>query len=300
MNNLYVLFCASSNTLELRQYIESICDGHSFIEQPVFDGELAFNAAVKYSANLKCASLAMATEVVERVQVGSFSQQIDTFIVEKPKNLAAKIEQLFFDMDSTLIDMEVIVALAEFAGSSKEVSDITERAMNGELNFAESLIHRVATLKGIPKSVIEQVKSSLPLNTGAELLAEFMQKNAIKGYILSGGFSYFTNVLVKKLNFVDSKANALVISEEGTLTGELEGEIVDAQTKADYVLVKTSTNSALHMVVGDGANDLKMMETTPYSVAYKAKPIVNKQARFAIKNTGLDAIIYLLKLINSN
>ena len=299
MINLYVLFCATSNSLELREYISSISEGQSLIEQRIFDGKSAFSGAVKYSIYLKCPSKTLATELVKRVEAGSFSQQIDAFIVEKSEKLTATIEQLFFDMDSTLIDMEVIVALAEYAGSSKEVSDITERAMNGELNFAESLIHRVATLKGLPKSVIEQVKAALPLNIGAELLAEYMRNNAIKGYILSGGFSYFTNVLVKKLNFVDSKANALAISEEGTLTGKVEGEIVDAQTKADYVLANTSTNAALHMVIGDGANDLKMMATTPYSVAYKAKPIVNKDACFTIKNTGLDAINYLLMLINN-
>lgn len=298
MNNLYVLFCSTSNTTELRQFLVALVGSESLTELSLFRGKESYQYAVQFCAYAEDVS----SEVAEKWEISisdcPFSNEIDLFTFEKPKLANQKIDQLFFDMDSTLIDMEVIVALAEHAGKAKEVSEITELAMNGELNFSESLIKRVATLKGLPKEVIEQVKTTLPLNIGAELLAEYMKLNEVKGHILSGGFSYFTEVLVKQLRFQDSRANALVIAENGDLTGEVAGDIVDAQAKADYVLGKTKAGEGSHMVVGDGANDLKMMATTPYSVAYKAKPVVVQQASFAINNTGLDAIIYLLRVIN--
>jgi phosphoserine phosphatase len=299
LENLYVLFCASSNTLELRQFLTEIANGEKLVELELFSAKANFSKSVAYSAFIECPSSIYMENVLNEVQLSAFSQHIDSFIIRKNSAKSTKIEQVFFDMDSTLIDMEVIVALAEHAGTSKEVSEITERAMNGELNFSESLIKRVSTLKGLPKSVIDDVQNSLPLNIGAELLAEYMRVCAIDGYILSGGFTYFTEVLVSKLQFKSSKANELVISNEGFLTGEVKGEIVDAQAKADFVLSKRiNPEVANNMVVGDGANDLKMMATTPYSVAYKAKKIVNDKASYKIKNTGLDAIIYLLMMLN--
>lgn len=280
------------------QFVASL-DRHSSIEElAIYSGKNLFSRAVAYAALINCETLKDALTVQREVSLSEFKSQIDTFIIDRTLSKGKKIGQLFFDMDSTLIDMEVIVALADHAGKAEEVAQITEAAMRGELNFSESLIKRVERLKGLPSSIIQAIQATLPLNIGAELLAEFMKEHAIKGYILSGGFTYFTQVLVEKLNFITSKANNLVISDNGVLTGEIKGEIVDAQAKADFVLSSINSDTSQHMVVGDGANDLKMMATTSYSVAFKAKEIVNKEAAFIIKNTSLDAIIYILRAIN--
>ncbi len=201
-----------------------------------------------------------------------------------------------FDMDSTLIEAEVIDELAKEAGVGDQVAEITERAMRGELDFSQSFRQRVGLLKGLSESVLEQVANRLVMTEGAERLISRLRQLGYKTAILSGGFTYFARGLQKKLGIDYVYANELDI-ENGVVTGEVRGEIVDGQRKA-ALLREIAGKEQIHLqqviAVGDGANDLPMLSTAGLGVAFRAKPLVKESARHAISNLGLDGILYLL------
>ncbi|MDB6063730.1 MAG: phosphoserine phosphatase SerB [Verrucomicrobiaceae bacterium] len=201
-----------------------------------------------------------------------------------------------FDMDSTLIDAEVIDELAKAAGVGEQVAEITERAMRGELDFTASFRARVALLKGLDENVLQEIAGRLRLNEGAERLVSTLKKMGYKTAILSGGFNYFGEHLQKILGIDYVFANALEI-QNGKVTGNVVGEVVDGQRKAALLReIAAKENISLEQViaVGDGANDLPMLSIAGLGIAFRAKPIVKQSAKQAISTLGLDGILYLL------
>ncbi|GHB57305.1 hypothetical protein GCM10008107_02760 [Psychrosphaera saromensis] len=203
---------------------------------------------------------------------------------------------LVMDMDSTAIEIECIDEIAKLAGVGEQVSEVTAAAMRGELDFAESLHARVATLTDAPVSIIDQVADNLPLMPGLENLVTHLQSFGWKLVIASGGFTYMTDVLKRQLNLDATVANQLEM-KDGKLTGKVLGRIVDANVKAETVVsLAKQYNIELSQTIamGDGANDLVMMAAAQLGVAFHAKPLVRKQADVSVKKGGLDQLLYLL------
>lgn len=201
-----------------------------------------------------------------------------------------------FDMDSTLIQTEVINELAEEAGVGEEVSAITEAVMNGELDFKQSLIKRVALLKGLEERVLGEIADRLPLMPGAERLISTLRSLGYRTAILSGGFSFFGRDLQRRLGIDFVFANELEV-EDGRLTGRVCGEIVDGVRKA-ALLGQLADQAGIRLeqtiAVGDGANDLPMLDAAGLGIAFHAKPKVRASAEQVISNLGLDGILYLI------
>jgi phosphoserine phosphatase len=203
-----------------------------------------------------------------------------------------------FDMDSTLIQAEVIDELAKEAGVGEQVAAITESAMRGELDFKQSLRKRLSLLEGLDESVLKKVAERLPLTEGAERLISTLKSVGYTIAILSGGFTYFGNILKERLGIDYVYANELEIAD-GKLTGKALGEIVDAERKAELLQAIAEQESiSLQQViaVGDGANDLPMLNLAGLGIAFHAKPKVKAGARQSISNLGLDSILYLIGL----
>jgi phosphoserine phosphatase len=201
-----------------------------------------------------------------------------------------------FDMDSTLIKTEVIDELADRAGVGEEVRAITEAAMRGELDFSDSFRQRVALLKDLDESVMEDVARNLPIMDGADRLMSILKKCGFKIAILSGGFNYFGNYLKKRFDVDYVYANELEIVD-GKLTGNYVGDIVDGKRKAELLrLISQVEKIELEQViaVGDGANDLPMLNLAGLGIAFHAKPTVKANARQSISTIGLDGVLYFL------
>lgn len=206
-----------------------------------------------------------------------------------------------FDMDSTLIQAEVIDELAKRAGVGTEVKEITARAMRGEMDFKESLRRRVALLKGLPESVLGEVAATLPLTEGVERLMSTLKRLGYKTAILSGGFTYFGRALQRRFGFDYIFANDLE-TENGLLTGRVSGGIVDGERKAS-LLADIARHEGFSLeqtiAVGDGANDLPMLSIAGLGIAFRAKPIVKESAKQSLNTLGLDGILYLMGLSES-
>lgn len=201
-----------------------------------------------------------------------------------------------FDMDSTLVQVEVIDELAKLAGVGTEVALVTAAAMRGELDFKASLTHRVALLAGLPERVLAEVAATLPLMEGAEWVTSTLKRLGYKIGIISGGFDYFGYHLQQKLNFDYVYANRLEIID-GKLTGRVLGEIIDGPKKAELLQrIALAENISLEqtIAVGDGANDIPMLSIAGMGVAFHAKPIVREKAERAISNLGLDGLLFLI------
>lgn len=201
-----------------------------------------------------------------------------------------------FDMDSTLIQSEVIVELAKLAGVEKEVETITESAMRGEIDFKESFRRRVALLKGIKEEALCQVPEKLPLTEGAHLVARTLKHLGYKLGILSGGFTFVGEYLKDRLGFDYMYANELDI-ENGMVTGKVKEPIVDGEKKAillRQIAQKEQIVLEQTIAVGDGANDLPMISIAGLGVAFNAKPVVRKKASNTISSTGLDGLLFLM------
>ena len=206
-----------------------------------------------------------------------------------------------FDMDSTLIGTEVIDELAKKAGVGDQVAAITESAMRGEIDFRESFTRRVAMLKGLDENVMQDIAEHLPYNEGLERMMSVLKQVGYKTAILSGGFTYFGKYLQRKFGFDFVYANELEI-EDGKLTGRYKGEIVDGKRKAELLRFLCSMeNIQLEqaVAVGDGANDLPMLNLAGLGIAYHAKPKVKENARQSISTIGLEGILYFLGLKES-
>ena len=201
-----------------------------------------------------------------------------------------------FDMDSTLIETEVIDELAERAGVGEKVRAITERAMRGEIDFKESFTERVALLKGLDESVMKEIAESLPITEGVERLMRVLRRAGYKIAILSGGFTYFGNYLKHKFGIDYVYANELEIVD-GKLTGHYVGDIVDGQRKAELLKLLAQVENvdiAQTIAVGDGANDLPMITVAGLGIAFHAKPKVKQTARQSISTIGIDGVLYFL------
>lgn len=206
-----------------------------------------------------------------------------------------------FDMDSTLIETEVIDELADRAGAGAEVRAITESAMRGEIDFRESFTRRVALLKGLDVSVMDEIARNLPITEGLERMMTILKRVGYKTAILSGGFTYFGNYLRQRYGFDYVYANELEV-ENGKLTGRYVGEIVDGRRKAELLRLLCQfegINLAQSVAVGDGANDLPMLNLAGLGIAFHAKPKVKAGARQSISTIGLDGILYFLGLKDS-
>jgi phosphoserine phosphatase len=226
-----------------------------------------------------------------------FEHRIDYGFVPEGKTLA-DFGLLVMDMDSTLISIECIDEIADMQGLKPQVARITEEAMRGEIDFAESLRRRVALLEGLDEGALQRVYDErLKLNPGAEFMLQQLKSHGIKTLLVSGGFLFFTERLKPRLGLDYTHANTLEIVN-GRLTGLVLGEILDAQGKADW-LVKIRDELGLKpeqvIAMGDGANDLKMMAQAGVSIAYHAKPVVRAQASYALNFVGLDGLVKLFE-----
>ncbi|RYY80881.1 MAG: phosphoserine phosphatase SerB [Moraxellaceae bacterium] len=201
-----------------------------------------------------------------------------------------------FDMDSTLIEQEVIDELAIEAGVGEQVAAITERAMSGELDFKQSFAARVALLKGLDTQVLEKIAQRLTITEGTERLISTLKALGYRTAILSGGFQYFAEMLQQKLGIDEVYANQLDVVD-GLVTGKVIGQVVDGNRKAELLrelAEKHGISLQQVIAVGDGANDLPMLSIAGLGVAFRAKPLVRENARQAISSVGLDGILYLL------
>ena len=234
-----------------------------------------------------------------RAQFTEISARLDVDIAFQADNMYRRTRRLVcFDMDSTLIDAEVIDELAKAAGVGDQVSAITESAMSGEIDFNESFARRMALLKGLDESVLSNIAENLILMEGAEHLISTLRKLGYKTAILSGGFNYFGRFLQKKLGIDYVYANELQI-ENGKVTGKVVGDVVNGERKAQLLRELADREGiSLEQViaVGDGANDLPMLSIAGLGIAFRAKPLVKASAKQSISTLGLDAILYLMGL----
>lgn len=201
-----------------------------------------------------------------------------------------------FDVDSTLINDEAIELLAARAGKREEVAEVTERAMRGELDFEASLRQRVLTLKGLDASVLEEVSRELSPTKGAKELIAAIHSRGGKAAAVSGGFIQLLAPVKEKLGFDIERANTLEVVD-GKLTGQVIGKVIDRQAKADALLEWAdllAVEQSKTIAVGDGANDLGMMEIAGLSVAFCAKPVVQQKAKIALNERDLSLLIQLL------
>ncbi|MGN0052204.1 MAG: phosphoserine phosphatase SerB [Prevotella sp.] len=213
-------------------------------------------------------------------------------------NMFRRMRRLIcFDMDSTLIQTECIDELAMRAGVGDKVKEITERAMRGEIDFKESFKERVALLKGLDVSVMKDIAEKLPITEGVDRLMEVLKRYGYKIAILSGGFTYFGEYLQRKYGIDYMYANELEVDENGKLTGNYVGEIVDGHRKAELLKLIAQVekvNLAQTIAVGDGANDLPMISEAGLGIAFHAKPRVVANAKQSINTMGLDGVLYFL------
>ncbi|MGB0467193.1 MAG: phosphoserine phosphatase SerB [Pontibacterium sp.] len=234
---------------------------------------------------------------VLRAEFLKAASDLDVDIAFQEDNIYRRNRRLVvFDMDSTLIEAEVIDELAKEAGVGDQVIAITEAAMRGEIDFNESFRRRVALLKGLDASVLEAIAERLPMTEGVEELVSNLKALGFKTAILSGGFTYFGRHLQNKLGFDYVYANELDIVD-GKVTGEVKGTIVNGERKAELlreIAEKEGVRLEQTIAVGDGANDLPMLSIAGLGIAFRAKPLVRESAKQAISTLGLDGILYLI------
>ena len=244
---------------------------------------------------VRCDGVSASATVLSEVARLCLQSGLDYSFMQEDKKLS-DFKLLVMDMDSTLITIECIDEIADMHGLKNEVAAITEAAMRGELDFRESLTQRVALLKGLEASALQQVfDERLLLSLGAKELLSGAQAAGLRTVLVSGGFTFFTDRLRQQLTFDVARANELEIKDD-KLTGRVIGPIIDASEKRHTVEMQAQalgvpTSAAI--VMGDGANDLEMMSVAGLSVAFRAKPIVRAQADVALNFVGLDGVLFM-------
>jgi len=221
--------------------------------------------------------------------------KLDFAFVPQPRKLS-DFRLLVMDMDSTLITIETIDELADLVGRKAEVAAVTAQAMRGEIEYDESLRRRVAVLKGLPESALDQLYTErVKLSPGAERMIDGVKKAGLKILLVSGGFTHVTERLKTRLGLDYVRSNTLVV-KNGKFTGELEGRIVNADVKREALLEARDELGATKdqiIAMGDGANDLKFMGEAGVSIAYRAKPVVREKATYCFDYVGLDGLLNL-------
>jgi len=250
------------------------------------------NNQTSYRFNVSCDDF-----IKSRRAIADFAlaQQIEAALIQDAPKLDIP-GLLVMDMDSTTIEIECIDEIAKLAGVGEQVSAVTELAMQGELDFAQSLHQRVATLENSSESILAEVAENIPLMSGLENLINELKKHNWRIAVASGGFTYFADHLKEMLDLDATFANVLEIID-GKLTGKVLGDVVDAQVKADSLTLLAKRYEILPsqtVAMGDGANDLVMMAAASFGVAFHAKPIVLAQADSSINQQGLDCLLHWL------
>jgi phosphoserine phosphatase len=255
------------------------------------DSSVPTRACVEFSVR------GAADQGVLREKFLAVSNDLNVDIAVQEDNVYRRNRRLVaFDMDSTLIEAEVIDELAAAAGVGEQVAAITERAMRGEIDFTESFHERVALLKGLSGDVLQEIAERLPVTEGAERLIRNLKSLGYTTVILSGGFNYFGNYLKEKLGIDYVFANELDM-ENGIVTGKVTGTVVDGNRKAQLlreIAEKEGIRLEQTIAVGDGANDLPMLSIAGLGIAFRAKPLVQESAKQSISTLGLDGVLYLL------
>ncbi|WP_145647176.1 phosphoserine phosphatase SerB [Pseudoduganella lurida] len=246
---------------------------------------------------LRCEGITWSPGLRQTIEVAAQAAQLDATYMMGTQRLQ-DYRLVAMDMDSTLITIECIDEIADMQGLKPQVAAITEAAMRGELDFAESLRRRVALLKGLDAAALERVYDErLRLSPGATRMLKAVQAAGLKTLLVSGGFTYFTDRLKTRLGLDFTRANVLEIVD-GKLTGNVVGDIVDAEAKratVEHVCATLGITPQEAIVMGDGANDLQMMGIAGMSVAFRAKPVVREQATVAFNFVGLDGILNLFE-----
>lgn len=244
----------------------------------------------------RCVDVADSPSIRSQIEEASLQARVDATFIEPGRKLS-DFGLLAMDMDSTVITIECIDEIADMQGLKPQVAAITEAAMRGEIEFAESLTRRVALLEGLDANALQKVYDErLKFSPGAEALISAAHAASVKTLLVSGGFTFFTDRVRQRLNLDYSHANVLEVMD-GRLTGKVVGGIVDAEEKkrtVERVCAELGIPPRKAIVMGDGANDLKMMSVAGLSVAYRAKPVVRAQADVALNFSGLDGILALL------
>lgn len=244
----------------------------------------------------RCEDIVYSDALRVQIDAACLAQQVDYAFIEAGRALA-DFKLVAMDMDSTLITIECIDEIADMQGLKPQVSEITEAAMRGEIEFNESLTRRVALLKGLDAGALQRVYDErLQLSPGAEKMLTAIQAAGLKTLLVSGGFTFFTDRMKSRLNLDYSHSNELEIVD-GKLTGNVVGGIVNAEEKrltVERVCAELGVPTSQTIVMGDGANDLNMMRVSGLSVAFRAKPVVRAQASVALNFVGLDGILNIL------
>lgn len=243
----------------------------------------------------RCEGVRYSDALKEKIDSECFAAKLDYAFVDAECKLS-DFKLVAMDMDSTLITIECIDEIADMQGLKPQVAEITEAAMRGEIEFRESLTRRVALLKGLDASALQRVYDErLKLSPGAERMLEAVKAAGLKTLLVSGGFTFFTDRMKARLSLDYTHSNRLEIAD-GKLTGRVVGGIVDADEKkntVERVCAELGVSTQQAIVMGDGANDLKMMGISGMSVAFRAKPVVRQQANVALNFVGLDGILAL-------
>lgn len=250
-----------------------------------------------HSQAYRCEEIAYSEALKKQIDAACLAARLDYAFVEPGRKLS-DFKLLAMDMDSTLITIECIDEIADMQGLKPQVAQITEAAMRGEIEFRESLARRVLLLKGLDATALQRVYDErLHLSPGAESMLIAARAAGLKTLLVSGGFTFFTEKMKTRLGLNYAHANLLEIVD-GKLTGQVTGEIVDADEKkrtVERICAELGVVSQQAIVMGDGANDLKMMHIAGLSVAFRAKPIVRAQADVALNFVGLDGILNLFE-----